>query len=89
MSTISVQPSKDAAASVAYVLYGNDKQLRERLRSHGQTRAAALALSMQNGRTAARHRLSSSPVLSASRRPRAARTSFTVTSLLSIPMSST
>lgn len=51
MSTISVQPSKDAAASVAYVLYGNDKQLRERLRSHGQTRAAALALSMQNGST--------------------------------------
>ena len=51
MSTINVQPSKDAAASVAYVLYGNDKQFRERLRSRGQTRAAALALSMQNGST--------------------------------------
>lgn len=37
MSTINVQPSKDAVASVAYVLYGNDKQLRERLRSRGQT----------------------------------------------------
>lgn len=51
MSTINVQPSKDAAASVAYVLYGNDKVFRERLRSRGQTRAAALALSMQNGST--------------------------------------
>ena len=51
MSTINVQPSKDAAASVAYVLYGNDKQARERLRSRGQTRAAAIALSMQNGST--------------------------------------
>lgn len=51
MSTINVQPSKDAAASVAYVLYGSDKQLRERLRSRGQTRAAAVALSMQNGST--------------------------------------
>lgn len=49
MSTINVQPSKDAAASVAYVLYGNDKAFRERLRSRGQTRAAAIALSMQNG----------------------------------------
>ena len=51
MSTIIVQPSKDAAASVAYVLYGNDKKFRERLRSRGQTRAAALALSMANGST--------------------------------------
>lgn len=51
MSTITVQPSKDAAASTAYVLYGNDKQFRERLRSRGQTRAAAIALSMQNGST--------------------------------------
>lgn len=51
MSTINVQPSKDAAASVAYVLYGNDKAFRERLRSRGQTRAAALALSMANGST--------------------------------------
>ena len=49
MSSINVQPSKDAAASVAYVLYGNDRAFRERLRSRGQTRAAALALSMQNG----------------------------------------
>ena len=46
MSTINVQPSKDAAASVAYVLYGNDKAFRERLRSRGQTRAAALLLNM-------------------------------------------
>ena len=51
MSTINVQPSKDAAASVAYVLYGNNKAFRERLRSRGQTRAAALALSMANGST--------------------------------------
>ena len=51
MSTINVQPSKDAAASVAYVLYGNDNALREQLRSRGQTRAAALALSMANGST--------------------------------------
>ncbi len=51
MSTINVQPSKDAAASVAYVLYGNDKQCTERLRSSGQTRAVALALSMVNGST--------------------------------------
>lgn len=51
MSTINVQSSKDAAASVAYVLYGNDKRFRERLCSRGQTRAAALALSMQNGST--------------------------------------
>ena len=51
MSTINVQPSKDAAASVEYVLYGNDKAFRERLRSRGQTRAAALALSMANGST--------------------------------------
>lgn len=51
MSTINVQPSKNAAASVAYVLYGNDKAFRERLRSLGQTRAAALALSMANGST--------------------------------------
>lgn len=51
MSTVNVQPSKDAAASVAYVLYGNDKQVRERLRSRGQTRAAALALSMADDST--------------------------------------
>ncbi|MBH0083008.1 relaxase/mobilization nuclease domain-containing protein [Salinibacterium sp. SWN167] len=51
MSTINVQPSKDAAASVAYVLYGNDKKIRERLRSRGQTRAAALMVSMANGST--------------------------------------
>lgn len=51
MSTINVQPSKDAAASVAYVLYGNDKAFREQLRSRGQTRAAAFALSMSNGST--------------------------------------
>jgi len=51
VSTINVQPSKDAAASVAYVLYGNNKAFRERLRSRGQTRAAALALSMANGST--------------------------------------
>ena len=49
MSTINVQGSTDAAASTAYVLYGNDKTFRERLRSRGQTRAAAIALSMQNG----------------------------------------
>lgn len=51
MSTITVQSSKDASASTAYVLYGNDKTFRERLRSRGQTRAAAIALSMQNGST--------------------------------------
>lgn len=49
MSTINVQAVRSAENSVNYVLFGNDKNYREQLRSAGMTRAAAIALSMKNG----------------------------------------
>lgn len=51
MSTINVRPSKDAAGSVGYVLFGHGKDRREQLLASGQTRAAAFALSMADGGT--------------------------------------
>jgi hypothetical protein len=45
MSTVNVRPSRDAAASVNYVLYGNSSKLRVRLVADGTTRAAAFRLS--------------------------------------------
>lgn len=46
MSTVNVRPSRDAAASVSYVLYGNSTKLRVRLVATGSTRAAAIRLSV-------------------------------------------
>lgn len=49
MSTVNVRPSRDAAASVSYVLYGNSTKLRIRLVADGETRAAAFRLSVATG----------------------------------------
>ncbi|MFF1633453.1 relaxase/mobilization nuclease domain-containing protein [Leifsonia sp. NPDC058248] len=49
MSTVNVRPSRDAAASVNYVLYGNSTKLRVRLVADGATRAAAFRLSVAAG----------------------------------------
>lgn len=49
MSTVNVRPSRDAAASVNYVLYGNSREVRVRLVADGTTRAAAFRLSVATG----------------------------------------
>lgn len=51
MSTINVRPSRDAAGSVNYVLYGSSETRREQLIANGETRAAAFAISMADGGT--------------------------------------
>ena len=46
MSTVNVRSSRDAAGAVNYVLFGNSKERRAELIETGQTRAAAIAISV-------------------------------------------
>jgi hypothetical protein len=52
MGTVNVRSSRDAAGAVNYVLFGNSRERRPELVENGQTRAAAIAISVAGDRGA-------------------------------------